>query len=88
MTHASNCSCEVGDTSPCRSLHARLSTHHARHPNYPDERGRGTPRPDELSSETRASMDRAWRDAEAAEERARTAADAAYQQYFKNKGGK
>lgn len=63
-------------------------THHARHPNYPDERGRGVPHPDELSADTRASMDRAWRESEAAEQRARAAADAAYQQYLKNKGGK
>lgn len=64
------------------------TTHHARHTNYPDERGHGAPNPDELSPETRASMGRAWRAAEAAEDRARAAADAAYQQYLKNKGGK
>lgn len=64
-----------------------LMTHHAQHPNYPDERGSGVPHPDKLSPETRASMDRAWRRSEAAEERARTAADAAYAQYLKTKGG-
>jgi hypothetical protein len=62
------------------------TTHHARHPNYPDERGRGAPHPDELSPDTRASMDRSWRDAEAAEERARAAALAVYDN-LKNKGG-
>jgi hypothetical protein len=64
------------------------TAHHARHPNYPDERGRGVPPPDELSPETRASMDRAWRESAAREERARAAADAAYARYLMNKGGK
>lgn len=64
------------------------TTFHARHPNYPDERGRGVPHPDELSPDTRASMDKAWRDAEAAEERARAAADAAYARFLMDKGGK
>lgn len=64
------------------------TTHHARHPLYPDERGRGVPHPDELSADTRASMDKAWRDAEAAEERARATADAAYARFLENKGGK
>jgi hypothetical protein len=64
------------------------TAHHARHPNYPDERVRGMPHPDELSFETRASMDKAWRESESQEERARAAADAAYEQYLKSKGGK
>jgi hypothetical protein len=64
------------------------TNHQARHPNYPDERGRGVPHPDSLSPETRASMDKAWREAEAADERARAAADAAYARYLMNKGGK
>lgn len=62
-------------------------SHHSKHPNYPDERGRRAQHPDTLSPDTRASMERAWRESEAAEERARAAADAAYQQYLKNKGG-
>lgn len=69
-------------------MQGRIFSHHETSATYPSERGRGAPHPDELSADTRASMDRAWRDAEAAEERARAAADAAYQQYLKNKGGK
>jgi hypothetical protein len=64
------------------------TTHHARHPNYPDERGRGVPHPEQRSPEALATMDRAWRESEAQETRARAAADAAYHQYLKNKGGK
>lgn len=64
------------------------TAHHSKHPNYPDERGRGAPSPDEISADTRASMDRAWRESEAAEERARAATDAAYAQYLDTKGGK
>ena len=64
------------------------TTHHALHPNYPDERGCGVPHSDEISPETRASMDRAWRESEAAEERARAAADTALEQHLKSKEGK
>lgn len=65
-----------------------MTTHHEQHPNYPDERGSGMPHPDEFNPEARASMDKAWRESEAAEQRARAAADAAYAQFLKNKGGK
>jgi hypothetical protein len=64
------------------------TTHHEQHPNYPDERGRGVPHPDEISPETRASMDRAWSESDAVEQWARAAADAAYALYLMNKGGK
>lgn len=63
------------------------AAHHEQHPNYPDERGRGVPHPDEISSDTCAAMAWAWLDSEAAEARARSAADAAYAQHLKNKGG-
>lgn len=63
------------------------SSHHSKHPNYPDERGRGVPHSDTISQEMCEVMDRAWQESEAQEVRARAAADAAYQQYLKNKGG-
>jgi hypothetical protein len=64
------------------------TTHYTKHPNYPDERGRGTPHPDELSADTRASMERAWRDAEEREARIQAATHAAYARFLMTNGGK